>query len=141
MNLNFFLAVEMVSKNFINRKFNLKPLSCLTQHLFYTQNTMLSLLKTIYADAQIVNTPYEVNVKAELHRSGYDFSFHFYTKKKLTSRLKKSNLLNFFMKKELVVSKDGVELYNNGHVSPEYSKHQQDIHNTIYFIGQELQNK
>lgn len=139
MYLNFFNAIEMMAKNSFNRQFTFKPISVLTDHLFYNTQTSFKELYRLDPNARVVNTPYEVNIRAELNFSGYDVKFAFFTNKKINRMIKKSKLLNFFMTRELTISKDGVEIYKNGSVTPEYKVHEQNIHNMMFFIAQELQ--
>lgn len=141
MYLNLTLAIEMLSKNAFNRKFTFKPISCLTSHLFYNQLNSLEYLFTLDPNARVLNTQYEVDVSAQFQYSGYDFRLQFFTKESLPRFLKKSIFLNFFLEKRLSVSKDGVELYSDGLLAPEYKEHEQNIHNAIWFIGDDLKNK
>lgn len=141
MYLNLTLAIEMLCKNMFNRKFTFKPISCLTSHLFYNQLNSLEYLFTLDPSARVLNTQHEVDISAQFHHSGYDIKFQFFTNESLPRFLKKSTFLNFFLEKRMTISKDGTELYFDGFVTPEYQEHAQNIHNVIWFIGDDLKNK
>tara|TARA_Y100000588_G_scaffold240585_2_gene254422 strand:+ start:39892 stop:40443 length:552 start_codon:yes stop_codon:yes gene_type:complete len=141
MYLNFFLVVEMAVKNVFNRKFTLKPISCLTNHLFHDELISLEHLFTLDPNARVLNANNDVDIRAKFNYSGYDVSFHFSTKKSLPRFLKKSALLTFFMDKKLSIHKNGVELYSDGFVSPEYQEHAQNIQNLLWFVKEDIKAK
>lgn len=141
MYLNFFIVLEMMFKNLFNRNFTLKPIACLTNHLFYSGLTSMEYFFVLDPKARVLNTQREVDINCSFNYSGYDVRFHFFTKNALPHFLKKSKLLTFFLEKRLTISKDGVELYSDGIISEEYEKHAVNIQNLLWFVGDDLRNK
>lgn len=140
MYLTTMTAVEMLCKNALNRNFNLKPISSLTDFLFYDSISSLDYLFKLDSNARVLNTDHEVDIKCEFNYSGYDVSFHFKTMKKLPKKLKNSILLTFFLNKEMTISKDGIEIYKDGFISSEYKNHSQNIQNLFWFVADDIRN-
>lgn len=133
------LALEMLFKNLLNRKFNYKDLTNINSILFEDEDTDLEkLLFLNYEKTTALKTKNSIKIKSEFSQSGFDFKINFATKKNLPEFIINSSFLTFFLIKEVSISKDGVLLYSNGHLKNNYKKYSVDIHNAIYFFSESI---
>lgn len=135
--LNGILALELIIKNAIFRKFDYKPTSLLTDILFYNPDVELTLIGKLDPEAIIT----EQKIDAEISFSGFVFDFKMTSEKAFSQSQNRFNLITLLINKQLTIKKDNVVIYKNGHISPEYSKEKDNIQNAIFFLSEELKNK
>lgn len=133
------LVIEMIFKNLFNRNTEYKPVSFLTDILFYSGIDSLEYLFVVDKNAKILNTKNEVKILSEFSFNGLYFKIDFSGKipKFLNNRI----FLTFFMDKKISIYKNGQILYKDGFITSTYEDHETLIHNSIYFLGQKIKEK
>ncbi len=140
--LNSFTALELIIKNSFFRKIDYKPISLITDILFYQDDVSLErFLFLNYDNTKVINTNTKVYISSEFSFNGFDFKLQFFTKKDLNETIKKSSLLSLFLEKKLTISKNGVTLYVDGKIKNGYNKEKANIQNSIFFFGEKLKEK
>ena len=140
--LNNFIALELIVKNSFFRKVDYKPISLITDILFYQDDVSLErFLFLNYNSTKVINTNTKIDISSEFSFNGFDFKLHLFTKKKLNETIKKSSLISLFLEKKLTISKNGVTLYVDGKIKNGYNKEKANIQNSIFFFGENLKEK
>lgn len=140
--LNNFIALELIFKNSFFRKVDYKPISLITDVLFYQEDISLErFLFLNYDNTKVINTDTKVDISSEFSFNGFDFKLQLFTKKDLNKTIKNSSLVSLFLEKKLTISKNGVTLYIDGKIKNGYNKEKANIQNSIFFFGEKLKEK
>lgn len=152
MYLKNFIAIELIFKNVLKLKsekpFNFKPTSLLFNNLMHRGFNIWQNLFSLDANTIVDNNDDFLFVKSQFIRDDYSFDFSMkvnpvvYNNGLLSSIINKTQLTTLFCEKNLIITKDSLVVYNNGYLSDDYiEKHEQNIQNINFFIGEEFKEQ
>lgn len=152
MYLKNFIAIELIFKNLFKinseKPFNFKPTALLFNNLNNEGFNFWQNLYSLDAKAIVDHTDELLFVKAQFTKNDYSFDFSMkvkpvvYKNDIISSVINKLQMTTLFCEKNLLITKDGKVVYNNGYLSDDYlEEHEQNIQNINYFMGEDFRKQ
>lgn len=139
--LHWILAFELIIKDLFHRQFNYKPISCLTDILFYQNNVYIERFFFLnYEKTKVLDTKNKFKLQSHFFFNDFEFKIDFTSKYKHPNFLRDSVFFTFFLNKKLTILKDGFVIFKNGKKENNFESYETEIQNTIFFLGEELKN-